>query len=382
MSILFQADVGADPNRSQSCLIVCLSRAFGGADVRVIQTARWCEAHGHPYLVAALSGSQLHRDLEKEGMNVEPLRRKRGDPRLILDLARLARGRAVVDLHNMQSQIWGALAAVFARVPNRVATVHSVYRATHPDLPRKQIHEGALRLCNWAGFRFIVVSTSVEAYLKDDIYIPARRVTLSRNGIDPLTETPVACNLRAEAGWPEDTFIIGAITRLDVIKGHRFLFEALLQLSEENRARARLFIVGKGPDEAALRAEVARHGLEHIIHFAGFRIDIPCILSGLDLMCQPSISEGLPYSILEACRQGVPVLSSDLPGIAAVLEHDRTAFFAPPASVEAITRLLDLLIPDEPRRRRVADAARKLVETEFSVDTMIESTMRAYSGEA
>lgn len=345
-----------------------------------MQSVRELSRRGVMYRVAALAGSQLHLDLEREGFSVVPIARGRADPRIAFDLVQIARSFSanVVDAHNMQSQYWAALASLGWHFPSRVATVHSVYREEHPGLGRRELREGALWLCRLRGFRFLAVSTRVEAYLANTIRARRDRIVLSWNGIERPSEAPAAHDLRAEAGWPEKTFVLAIVGRLEKVKGHDVLLDALHLLAEDGEQRFRLLIVGSGRDEASLKARVEDLTLGDYVHFTGFRRDIPAILAGLDLLCVPSHSEGLPFIVLEAAQQGLPVLASELDGISDLFSDDKTIFFSPPGDPTALAGRLRNLIGAPERRRRVGRAAKTLVETDLSTTAMIETTLRTY----
>ena len=130
-------------------MIVDLSKRFGGADVRVLQLAAALRASGVPFVVADALGLPLHRRLAAAGHPRLAIARRRGDPRIVLDLARVpapATGFGVIDAQNPQSQLWSLLAGLAARVPVRVTTVHSQYMAEHGGSARGRFYEGVLRL--------------------------------------------------------------------------------------------------------------------------------------------------------------------------------------------------------------------------------------------
>ncbi|WP_281842200.1 glycosyltransferase family 4 protein [Sinisalibacter aestuarii] len=359
-----------------------IAKRHGGVDVRVLQTAREFARRGVAFRVAVMAGSSLHEALKAENLPAEPIARGRGDPRIALDLIRIARDMDanVIDGHNMQSQYWAVVASLGRRFPGRVATVHSIYREEHPRPGKRELREGALWLSHWLGFRFIAVSTRVERYLTGTIGVAPERITLSWNGMEPLGPLPPRYDLGAETGWPKDTFVLGMIGRLEPVKGHRTLFDAMARLVAAGERRMRLVIVGTGRDGAALEQIVRERGLAEYVHFAGFRSDVTAVLEELDLMCLPSISEGLPFCVLEACRQGVPVLASELDGMSDLFTDDGTIFFTPSGDAARLAERLAKLIDDRDTLHRVGTAAKGFVETELGIGTMIDTTLAAYAG--
>lgn len=368
------------PQSLPPVVIVCLSIRHGGVDVRVRQTAQALAAQGVDHRVVVIRDSVLHRSLIAAGVATHPIDRGRGDPRIVSDILGLVRrmGARIIDAHNTQSQYWAVVAALLGRIPGRVATTHSVYADDHQGVLRQRFHESALVLARLAGFRFLAVSRSVETYLRGPMHIPPGRLTLSRNGMEPLGRDPVAIDIAVEAGWPADALVLTMIGRLDARKGHRFAIEALRQIVEGGERRARLFIAGTGREEQVLRDLVAQAGMADFVHFAGFRSDVPEILARTDLFLLPSLSEGLPYTVLEAARQAVPTLGSRLEGTEDVLTDGETTFFVPPGDIPALRDSLRALIAETERLRSVGAAARRHLETSMGVARMFDETFETY----
>lgn len=362
-------------------VVVCLSIRHGGVDVRIVQTARKLQQEGCRFVVVVVAGTGLHRTLTDLGLPVEALPRRRLDPRLVLDLVRIIRRTkaGLIDAHNGQSQYWSALAALASRVRGRVATVHSVYREDHANRLRQKLHEGALHLCKALGFRFLTVSSNVQRYLMDEFGVSPDRMLLSRNGMEDLPEPPPAFDVAAETGWPDDSVVLAIIGRLDPRKGHRFLLSALAAMVRDGEHRARLLIVGTGREEQAIRELVRELRLEDHVHFTGFRSDVTSILTRVDVLCLPSTSEGLPYSVIEAARQSVPTLASRLEGTDDIFVDGQTILFTRIGDAEDIRQKLDLLLADPEMRRGLGASARRMFLRELSVERMLGETLEIYT---
>ena len=144
--------------RNCSVLIVDLAKRYGGAEVRVLDTARSLDGR-YPYAVATLEGSPLHQRLEAAKLVSLPVPFSRSDPRVLFFVRRAVRqeGYLIVDAHNVQSQFWGHLAAMLAGA-KKVSTVHSAYRLEHNNSLKGRMYELVLRLNAQAGGRFVVES--------------------------------------------------------------------------------------------------------------------------------------------------------------------------------------------------------------------------------
>lgn len=368
----------AEPGRDPAVLIVSLSRRFGGAEVRVLQTATALRGKCR-HAVAVLEGSPLHRKLSEAGCPVLPFAYGRGDPRLFFALRRAIRsgGFHVVDAHNPQSQLWGLMAAASLHVPAMVSTVHSSYGETDRGV-KKVLYEGVLRLDRLFRCRFIAVSEAVREYLLA-LGIPSRSITLVHNAIPAaggpvLSVSPV---VKESLGWKRDDYLVAAVGRLERVKGHAFLIEALGSVVRE-RPRLRCLFVGEGRLRAELETLVRERGLDRHVRFAGFREDVIDILRGSDAFCMPSLSEGLPYALLEACSLGLPVLATAVGGIARFIEDGRTGLLVPPADAEALSGGLAALMDDPEGAKAMGTAALGVVRERFSPVRMLAQTLGVY----
>src|SRR5581483_10747293 len=99
--------------------------------------------------------------------------------------------------------------------------------------------------------------------------------------------------------------------------------------------------------------------LEHRVHLLGFRSDVPALLAAADVFVLPSLSEGLPLSLLEAMSAGRPVVASDTGDVRTVLEGGRLGVLVEPGNAEQLAAALDRLLsrPAEAARMGAAAAA-------------------------
>ncbi len=360
-------------------LIVDLAKRYGGTEVRVLAIAK--ALHGQfPYAVATLADSPLHQRLEAARLVALPVPFSRSDPRLLFFLARSIRraGYGVLDAHNVQSQFWGHLAAMLIRTTKRVSTVHSAYKLEHHGSAKGWLYEQVLRLNAWWGVQFIAVSEAVYAYLQN-LGIPSYRIALIHNSIQLPAQSVSERDpsVRKSLGWTEDTYVVVVVARLEPVKGHSVLIEAFSRLATE-RPQLRCLIVGDGRTRAALEAQVEQSGLQNRVHFMGFCDDIPALLRASDAFCLPSLSEALPYAVLEACACRLPLLVTKVGGMAAALTHHQTAYLVPPSDPNALIEGLGWLMDHPQEAAALGQAGYNLVREKYSLDLMIAKTLALY----
>src|SRR5699024_2552699 len=106
-------------------------------------------------------------------------------------------------------------------------------------------------------------------------------------------------------------------------KDHYLLFQTLSQISS---VRWRLTLVGGGPLLNEYRQLAQRLEIDRKINFAGETRDVIEYMKQADIFVLLSKSEGLPLSIIEAMREGIPVIASDVGGVSEILQHGRQGF--------------------------------------------------------
>lgn len=125
-----------------------------------------------------------------------------------------------------------------------------------------------------------------------------------------------------------------AIGRLSPEKGFNYLIDAVAELNRE-QPTCRLTLMGTGGQEAALKTHVEQAGQKEYIHFKGFVANAQAQFHQFNLVVMPSLTEGIPVTLLEAMRNQTPIIASAVGGIPYVLGEDYPLLIVP-ASVDSI----------------------------------------------
>jgi glycosyltransferase involved in cell wall biosynthesis len=326
------------------------------------------------YEVRALSlssGSAVHR-LRRLGLSVEVLDTEE-DERAVRELAAYLR-REEIDLvhaHMYRAEVIGTRAAVAARTPVIMATVHSSRVRSAADVE-------ALAALTPHMDRLIVPSASIQAKVIREGRGGAE-FSVIPNGIDlSRFSTPAPpCSLRDDFGIPCDAFLAGVVARLEPEKGHAYLIDAwpsvLARVPD-----AWLAIVGEGSEADALQARA--RGLEHIV-FTGRRDDISAVTADLSVAVLPSLREAQGISILEAMARCRPVVASAVGGIPEVITSGVDGLLVPPASPADLADAIVSLARSPELRERLGRAGRATVVERFSIDAQVRRTEEVYDEE-
>jgi glycosyltransferase involved in cell wall biosynthesis len=112
--------------------------------------------------------------------------------------------------------------------------------------------------------------------------------------------------------------------------------------------------------------------------FTGFRPDVPAIFRAVTLDVQPSRTEGLSNSVLEAMASGAAVVATPVGGTPEVMTHDVTGWMTPVQKPPALGAAICDLLGDPERCRRLGQAARAHVLATHTVDRLVERTADLY----
>ncbi|WFL77507.1 glycosyltransferase [Altererythrobacter arenosus] len=185
----------------------------------------------------------------------------------------------------------------------------------------------------------------------------ASKITVHYTGLDrdrfrPLNHTGLRATLAGELSFeiPDGAPLLCSVGALVERKGHAFAIEALGQLAD-----ARLIIVGKGEDDAILRALASELGVAERVLLAG-SVDhdlMPVILSASDVMVLPTRAEGLANAWVEALACGTPVVTCDVGG-ARELINSEIAGRLVPREVDAIVAAVRAILAHPPSPQAVA----------------------------
>lgn len=232
----------------------------------------------------------------------------------------------------------GAAQSVRRRVPT-VVTFHSVVPQTHL-LARAA--RATLGTATWPA-RFSAVSERVAREVRA---VSPNEMTILANGID------VEAWRMHPAPRSDDTVRLISVMRLNAKKRPLKLVDLMRALKARlpRDVRARLCIVGDGPERARLERAISRHGLTSEIEVAGqrSRSEIRELLASSDVFVLPTLRESFGIAALEARCAGLPVVAMHASGVASLIEHGLEGLLAE-SDVELVSHVARLVCDSELR---------------------------------
>jgi len=130
-------------------------------------------------------------------------------------------------------------------------------------------------------------------------------------------------------------------------------------------------------------ASISKEKLEYwnnegFVEWWGHRDDIEYVYANSTIACLPSYREGLPKSLLEASACGLPVVTANVPGCRELISDGVNGILVPPQNPYLLADAIETLLKSPELREIMGYNGRKIVESEFSIDIVTNSTLRLY----
>lgn len=171
---------------------------------------------------------------------------------------------------------------------------------------------------------------------------------------------------------------IGYIGGLKPGKNVEALIESFSRfLNNYPEANAKLVIIGDGPMKCILKDSVKKHNISADVFFFGFIPDAYRFLEAIDIFVLPSLSEGSPFSLIEAMAAGKAIIASDISGIREIVRNGEEAILIDPYSVEELKQAISLLYNNPNLRAKLGQSAKEKAKL-YDVDRVYGRILKLY----
>lgn len=287
---------------------------------------------------------------------------------------------ALVHAHSSKAGLVARVAAKLAGVPALVLTVHnSIFYEEWPGW-KQDLFAFAERVLARFTDRIITVSDALRDELMRREKIPPGQITTIYNGIRPedFAAAPRSDYLYECAGISPGKKIVGTVARLAPQKGVSNFIRAAALLAPQSPDTLFL-IIGDGPLRCALEREAGGLGLDGRVLFLGERQDISSIMPCLDLFVLPSVTEGMPLTVLEAMAAARPVVATRVGGIPEIIADGVHGLLVSPGDIKGLAAAIGRLTANAGLSGALGTAGRMRVARHFTVELMAKRTEQIYS---
>jgi glycosyltransferase involved in cell wall biosynthesis len=274
----------------------------------------------------------------------------------------------LVHAHSSKAGIVGRVAARRCRIP-AVFTAHGWGFTAGTPIVRRLVALTAERLAAPLAQRLICVSESDrQLALRFGVGTEASLVTI-RHGV-PTDLAPCADPTK----HPPRLIMVA---RFNEQKDQATLLRAIALLKGRG-VKVALDFVGSGPSLSMRRTLAERLGIDENVRFLGDRNDVPQLLADAQVFVLSTHYEGLPISILEAMRAGLPVIASRVGGVPEEVEDNVTGLLVPRSDVPALAQAIFKLVDSPALRAQMGKAGRARFSAEFTQERMLRQVDAIY----
>ena len=353
------------------------SKGWGGQEIRIITEAEGLIKREHRIIIAAPPNARIIKQAKQRGIETVTLSMGKssvfGPIKKLIDII----NKYEIDIVNTHSSRDSWLASIAARLSFRKPVI---IRTRHLSTP---ISNNLLSRIVYNHLPHKIITTG-ESIKKDMIdkngYNPDKIVSIP-TGIDLkiFKAGKSGANIRRALNIPARAPLIGMVSVLRSWKGHIYLLEAIPDVVKKN-PNARFLIVGDGPYKDVIEEKIKEMGVRKYVIMTGHREDIPEILSAIDFLAFPSYAnEGVPQSVLQAFAAGKTVIASDAGSISEVVLNNKTGVLIPPRNSSILAKRIIELLKGKDKRKKMASAGKKLVETKYSLEAMLNKIEKLYN---
>jgi glycosyltransferase involved in cell wall biosynthesis len=355
--------------------VVTRADPIGGVQIHIRDLAAALQGLGHSTTVITSGSGPFLDQLRAQNTPTIILRhltfpiRPGRDFRALFEIRRTLSNLApdLIAAHSSKAGILSRVAGWSLGIP-AVLTAHGWNFS--PGIPRLEagVYRQIERMVGSITPRIITVSEVDRGLaLQAGLVSPDRAVTV-HNGIPDIPST-----LKADPSREPPRLVM--VARFGAQKDHGTLLRALAGLQTHPW---KLDLVGDGPLLAPMRLLADTLGLTQRVQFHGQRMDVAQLLAAAQVSVLATNWEGLPLSILESMRAGLPVVASDVGGIGEAVRDEETGYLVPRGDVESLRERLGRLLNGTALRVRLGQGGRIRYERQFTLSRFVANTLQVY----
>lgn len=251
------------------------------------------------------------------------------------------------------------------------------FNDTLTPTPLKQI--SATLAERWADQKVVAADAVGEYFFGDTTNTETLYAPVDLEQFDPKIVTNRQKDLRDELGIANSAKIVGTVGNINSAKGHQFLIDAFSRIDKD----AHLVIVGRQLESQRayyeeLQQKIQELHLESRVTFAGWRDDIPELLTLFDVFVLASVTEACPMVVLEAMAVECPVIATDVGGVKEQIPNEDYGWVVPPENAERLSTAINTALTSSIDRIERAKNARARVENVFSLEACVEDHVDIY----
>lgn len=286
----------------------------------------------------------------------------------------------VVHTHTAKAGALGRIAAGLCRVPAVIHTPHghNLY-GYFDETTTGRIIKAETFLSRWTDKIIALTELEKKDYIKFNV-AGEKKIKVIYQGLELdkyLCGGKERHDLKKFFRIGQDDNVVGMVGRLERVKGPEIFVEAAAAVAKK-LPNTKFILAGEGSLRKILEEKAALLGLGDKMIFAGWREDVPEILSILDMMVLPSLNEAVGMALIEAQAEGVPVVAARVGGVPEVVKDGKTGVLVSPGNAGELADAIIGLLSDKGKLKDMGQAGALWVRGRFRAEDMARKTSELY----
>ena len=268
------------------------------------------------------------------------------------------------------------MAGLFMKWYNLRWSIPYVWTLHLAPIPCDPIH----RMMTSYGKRAIAISYEVGEFLKDGLKVPEKDIRYVLNGVDEKSLCPLKpeekVQHRKQMGIPVDKVVVALHSRIDPVKNHEAVVEAVGMLTSDERGKLMVLCSGEksGAYYEKIQNRISELGISDCFYFCGW-MPTETVLGTADVLILPSLKEGFPLNCIEAMFMRVPVFRTKTGGYQDIKDY---CVGMKDATAQTVLEHLRGILSGESLDENRTNRAEAFVRKNCTVRAMTENTVAVY----
>lgn len=386
--------------RKQKILFCITKSNWGGAQRYVYDLATRISLEKYEVAVVLGGNGKLKERLESAGIktiSVKALQRDVGilkDFSSFFELIKIFRKEKpdIIHLNSSKMGAMGGMAGKIAKVKKIIFTAHGWAYNEERSFSQKIIIAILHSMTVAFSHLTITVSEKAKEQFKGTKSMKKKMIVI-HNGIgeidflekeearQELVEVRLPQTEKVKEKLKSEPFWVGTISELHKNKGLGYAIEAVKKYLETKRPSDSpliFIIIGEGEERKNLEEIIKNDKLEDSVFLVGNVENASSYLKAFDIFMLTSITEALPYAILEAGKSEVPAIASNVGGISEIIDDMKSGILLQPKKPKEISDAIRFLINHPDKRKIFSTSLKETIDKKFSLDKMISKTIKVY----
>jgi len=366
-------------SEKKKILYVSLRSGYGGATMQIDQLVQSFNKSYEIYCAAPVEKPFGVKWLEKLGNEklLELPYRSFSVKHLIRLIYFIKRNKIdIIHAHGKGAGIYARLAKIFTPKTYLVFTLHGLHIADYSK-SMKYIYIFLERVLGKLTNIFINVSNGEKQVCLDNKLFNVSKSTVIYNAIENDENIyPPKDELRRKLNLPIDRFLILSVIRFDPAKNIPALLDIAQKLSDDKNF---IFIlIGDGKEKSTIEKNISENKMDNV-KLLGYQKNVDEYLHASDLFLSTSLWEGLPYSLIEATRAGIPIVASDVTGNNEVVFDRHNGYLFQVDDIDSAAHLIKELRDSDKTLETFGQNSIRIFKEYFVLQRMINKLKEVYS---